>query len=233
MRFTLDRLPGDPILLQRMLREAVEAIGLVEADLEARDATLKTQGLRIEKLEHEVARLRRLQHGRSSERQDIDQLRLLFEDPAPANDDEVHSSVAPKSPPRRGARAPLSAALPRRTIDHIAQRKCDCTGPLAEISSDVTEVLNYIPARFEVLRHCRPRLACRRCERIVQAPAPALPIPKARASSPLLAHMIVSRFADHQPWHRQEMIFRRLGADIDRDLMAAGLVRSPGSSRRS
>lgn len=66
----------------------------------------------------------------------------------------------------------------------------------------------------------RPRIACRVCEQIRQAPAIDLPLPKVMASSALLAHLIVSRFVDHVPWNRQSVILRRQGIDIDRDVMS-------------
>ena len=80
MRFDLGHLPRDPILLQRMVRDAVETIDRTTADLTASAALAKLQTLRIAKLEHEVARLRRSQFGRSSEQHAADQLRLLFDE---------------------------------------------------------------------------------------------------------------------------------------------------------
>lgn len=163
---------------------------------------------------------------------DADQLCLLFEDAVTddavtgeaANDDTLGDD-APPAPIRRGGRAPLPAHLPRREIEHLPGTGSDrcarpgCDGAQVRIGQDVTEILDYIPARFEVIRHIRPRLACRACERIMQAPVPSLPIPKARATSALLAHLLVSRFADHLPWYRQSAILRRAGVEIDRDLM--------------
>src|SRR3546814_16754895 len=89
MRFDLDRLPTDPVLLQKMLREIAEVMELERAELGAAKQTVKAQGLTIEKLAHRLARLLRVQFGRSSEKMDIAQLHLMFEDvevPAPAND---------------------------------------------------------------------------------------------------------------------------------------------------
>lgn len=74
--------------------------------------------------------------------------------------------------------------------------------------------------RGSVIRHVRPRVVCRACEQIRQAPAVDLPLPKVMASSAMLAHLIVSRFVDHQPWHCQSVILRRFGLDIDRDVMS-------------
>ncbi|WP_370647443.1 IS66 family transposase [Polymorphobacter sp. PAMC 29334] len=214
-----------------MVRDAVETIDRTTADLTKSAALAKLQTLRIAKLEHEVARLRRSQFGRSSEQHAADQLRLLFDEAmtsdtvtgAPANDDTPGEDAVPAI--RRGGRAPLPAHLPRREIEHLPAAggdRCDrpgCHGAQVRIGEDITEVLDYIPARFEVIRHIRPRLACRACERIMQAPVPPLPIPKARATSALLAHLLVSRFADHLPWYRQSAILRRAGVAIDRDLM--------------
>jgi hypothetical protein len=91
MRFDLDRLPTDPVLLQKMLREMVEAMEVERDELKVAKQTVKAQGLTIEKLEHRLARLLRVQFGRSSEKMDDAQLRMMFEDveaiPEPANDD--------------------------------------------------------------------------------------------------------------------------------------------------
>ena len=144
----------------------------------------------------------------------------MFEEvdtPEPANDDLAAASK-PQSARKAGTRAPIPAHIPRLTQEHRPQ-SCGCGGTETVICEDVTEVLDYMPARFRVLRHVRPRIACRSCETIRQAPAIDLPLPKVMASSALLAHLVVSRFVDHQPWHRQSVILRRQGVDIDRDVM--------------
>ncbi|SLK13514.1 Transposase [Novosphingobium mathurense] len=222
MRFDLDRLPTDPVLLQKMLREMAEAMELERAELKTAKETVKAQNLTIEKLEHRLARLLRVQFGRSSEKMDIAQLRLMFEEvdtPAPANDD-APVAAKPQSARKARIRAPIPAHIPRQTTEHHPGPCAGgCGGPETTISEDVTEVLDYVPARFRVLRHVRPRIACRTCEQIRQAPAIDLPLPKVMASSAVLAHLVVSRFADHQPWYRQSVILRRQGVHIDRDVM--------------
>ena len=99
MRFDLDRLPTDPVLLHKMLRELAEVRDLEQAELKAAKATIKAQTLQIEKLEHRLSRLLRVQFGRSSEKMVVAQLRLMFDEvdlPAPANDDAPASnSFAP------------------------------------------------------------------------------------------------------------------------------------------
>jgi transposase len=223
MRFDLDRLPTDPVLLQKMLREMAEVMEHERAELKTAKATVKAQNVRIEKLEHRLARLLRVQFGRSSEKMDIAQLRLMFDEveaPEPANDDEP-AAPRPQSARKPGTRAPIPAHVPRQVVDHQPGPCVEgCDGAGTKIGEDVTEVLDYIPARFRVLRHVRPRVACRTCEQIRQAPAVNLPLPKVMASSALLAHLVVSRFVDHLPWHRQSMILRRQGVTIDRDVMS-------------
>lgn len=218
MRFDLDRLPSDPVLLQKIVQEMAEVIELERGALKAVKETVKAQTLTIEKLEHRLARLLRAQFGRSSEKMDIAQLRLMFEEietPVPANDDGIEKLQRDR---KAGTRQPIPAHIPRQTTEHRPE-PCDCGGADTVISQDVTEVLDYVPARFRVLRHVRPRISCRACEQIRQAPAIDLPLPKVMASSALLAHLIVSRFVDHQPWYRQAAILRRQGVDIDRDVM--------------
>lgn len=222
MRFDLDRLPTDPVLLQKILRELAEAMELERTELQAANATVKAQNLKIEKLEHRLVRLLRVQFDHSSEKMDIAQLRLMFDEidaPQPAND-AAPATVEVQSVRKAGVRAPIPAHIPRQTTQHHPG-PCSggCGGAETVIGEDVTEVLDYIPARFRVLRHVRPRIACRTCEQIRQAPAVDLPLPKVMASSALLAHLVVSRFVDHQPWHRQSVILRRQGVHIDRDVM--------------
>jgi transposase len=225
MRFELDRLPSDPVLLQRMLQEMAEVLEQERAALKAAKAVVTTQGLTIEKLEHRLARLLRVQFGRTSEKMNIAQLRLMFDEidtPVAANDDAGSSGgVQTPAPRKAGVRVPIPAHVSRKVVEHRPETCTPgCAGQQTQIGEDVTEVLDYVPASFRVIRHVRPRVACRVCERIRQAPAIDLPLPKVMASSALLAHLIVSRFVDHLPWNRQSMILRRQGIVIDRDVMS-------------
>ena len=125
MRLDLDRLPTDPVLLQKMLREMAEAMEVERGDLTVARQTVKSQGLTIEKLEHRLARMLRVQFGRSSEKMDIAQLRLMFEDvdtPEPANDDVA-------------AGAKLKSA--RKAAEHRPE-PCGCGGAQTVIREDVS-----------------------------------------------------------------------------------------------
>lgn len=88
------------------------------------------------------------------------------------------------------------------------------------IGEDVAEQLEYVPAAFRVIRHVRPKWACRGCERIEQAAAPARPIARGMASAGLLAHVLVSEYADHLPLYRQAQIYARAGVELERSTLA-------------
>ena len=82
---------------------------------------------------------------------------------------------------------------------------------LSKLGEDVAEILEYVPAQFKVIRQVRPKLACTACDTIVQAPAPSRPIERGLAGPGLLAHVLVSKYADHLPLYRQAEIYARVG----------------------
>lgn len=123
---------------------------------------------------------------------------------------------------RKPARRPLPEALPRET-ETIAPKQdaCpDCGCKLHLLGEDVTETLEYIPARFKVIRTIRPKMSCSCCSRVLQEPAPIRPIHRGIAGPGLLAHVLVSKYADHLPLYRQSEIYEREGVDLDRSTLA-------------
>ncbi len=193
----------------------------------AQRAELQTRALLIEHLKLQIARLRRAQFGRSSEQltAEIEQLELTLEELEASVEptvDTVPTVAAPIPPPlARPVRRPLPATLPRETVTHTPECTCpDCGGALRPAGEDVAEVLEYIPARFKVIRHVRPKFACPRCATLVQVPAPSRPIARGLAGPGLLAHVLVSKYADHLPLYRQSEIYAREGIDLDRSTLA-------------
>ncbi len=91
---------------------------------------------------------------------------------------------------------------------------------MKQLGEDISEQLEYVPASFRVIRHMRPKLACTCCDHITQAAAPSRPIERGLAGPGLLAHVLVSKFADHLPLYRQSAIYAREGVDLDRSLLA-------------
>jgi transposase len=159
----------------------------------------------IEQLKLLIAKLRRMQFGRSSEKIDgqIEQLELRLE-ALQVNDAEIVAEmpekVASVKPVARSARQPLPAHLPREVRTHLPKLAAcpDCGGELRKLGEDISEVLERIPSRFQVIRHVRVKLACACCDRIVQAAAPNRPIERGVAGAGLLAHVLVSKYGDHR-----------------------------------
>jgi transposase len=190
-------------------------------------ATLLSREVEIEKLKMELARLKRLQFGRSSEQLSarIAQLELSLEE-LEASESVIASPIVAVQPIQereraKPARRPLPAHLPRETVTHVAACACpDCGGALKPIGEDVAETIERIPARFKVIRHVRPKFSCEHCQSIVQAPAPSRPIARGLAGPGFLAHVLVSKYADHLPLYRQAEIYAREGVDFDRSTLA-------------
>lgn len=175
-------------------------------------------------LEHQLAKLKRARFGSQSEKldQQIRQLELMLEDlqttrsADKAAEPTIHSNPTPSS-----ARRALPEHLPRETIEHGKQHDCEhCGQALSLIGEDVSEQLEYVPASFRVIRHCRPKYRCDECDRIVQAPAPSKPIPKGYAGAGLLAHVAVAKYCDHLPLYRQSAIYAREGVELERSTLA-------------
>lgn len=214
-------LPNDVETLQRLLAER-------DAALEQIRAQLHSQTVEIERLRLELAQLRRMKFGRSSEALDekIAQLELRLEELEAEEASAPAPQVLPEVPREKPVRRPLPRHLPRENLVHAAlpsDQPCtcpECGGAMRMLSEDIAEVLEYVPSRFKVIRHVRPKLSCRVCEKIVQAPAPVRPIARGLAGPALLAHVLVSKYCDHLPLYRQSQIFAREGIDLDRSTLA-------------
>ena len=216
-----------PIDLSLLPDEVRALIAAQAATIMRQQAELDGQQARIALLRAQLAKLRRLQFGRSSEKLDtaIAQLELALED----LEEESGSKTAPQLPASadselgkaRPARRPLPPHLPRDVTLHATACVCPaCGGTLRPLGEDVTEVLDYVPASFRVIRHVRPKFSCRSCETITQAPAPSLPIRRGRAGAGLLAHVLVAKFCDHLPLYRQSKIYAREGVELERSTLA-------------
>ncbi len=193
--------------------------------------SLKIALLTIDKLKVELAYLRRMKYGRSSEQMEHAQLELvggMVVVPAAEPVSNVTAIDAGRkkrvAKPRPGLRE-FPEHLPRRTIVHtppLGSTGCDCQAcgrALREIGQDVSEVLDYEPGSFHVVRHVRPRLACSGCKTITQAAAPSRPVERGMAGPGLLAHVLVGKYADSLPLYRQCQIYAREGVMLERSTL--------------
>ena len=221
-------LPSDPDELRAFAAALQAEYTSVKSALETE---IYAKTLHIEKLKSQLAALRRARFGRSSEKLDreIEQLELLIGDL-----EEVQAETAERmqSPQTAGSaqcrdrmqpvRKALPDHLPREIVSHDPACACpSCGGTnLTVIGTDTREVLEYVPSQFKVIVHERPKVSCRDCEAITQPPMPSLPIERGVPGPGLLAHVLVSKYCDHLPLHRQSAIYAREGVAIERSTMA-------------
>src|SRR5215467_2458494 len=185
----------------------------------------------IEHLKLLLAKLHRMQFGRKSEKlaRQIEQLELRLEELESSRSQKEPNAPEPTpitasstSTPAKPTRRALPDHLPRETRRHEPRETVcpQCRGELRKLGEDVSEMLEYVPASFVVIRHVRSKLSCTRCDCIVQAQAPSRPIERGLAGPGLLAHVLVSKYCDHQPLYRQSEIYARQGVELERSTMA-------------
>ena len=204
---------------------------LIEKDtaLSAETAKRIAMAEHIALLKQQLAELRRMRFGRRSEKLDenIRQLELSIEELETSagefNDPSGAEAQTPEPEARKKSqtRKPLPDHLPRSVVNHGDHPgRCECDGQLCKLGEDISEVLEYTPASFHVIRHVRPKYSCRHCEKITQAHAPSRPITRGRAGPSLLAHVAVAKYADHLPLYRQSAIYAREGVELSRSTLA-------------
>jgi transposase len=211
--------------------DALRALILVQhQQLITKDEQLLSREREVEHLKLLLAKLHRMQFGRKSEKlqRQIEQLELRLEE-LEANGSEKEATPEPTFPPAsatptavKATRRALPEHLPRETRRHEPKETIcpQCQGELRKLGEDVAEVLEYVPASFRAIRHVRPKLSCSKCDFIVQAEAPSRPIERGLAGPGLLAHVLVSKYCDHQPLYRQSEIYARQGVELERSTMA-------------
>ena len=206
---------------------------LVE-ELHAKVVSLTDRNRNLEhrnrRLEHLVRELRRAIYAKKSEKLHPDQLLLAFEELEGALAEAETNAPASTTPTPRAKRPAavrnighLPAHLPR-VFDVIEPQStlCPCgCGEMTKIGEDRTERLHIVPAKLQVIVTVRPKYACRKCEEgVTQAPAPTHLIEGALPTEGMLAHVLVSKFADHLPLYRQSQIYARSGLDLHRSTLA-------------
>lgn len=213
----------------------MNAVANLPDDIDALKAIILAQQEQNARLEALVAAFKQAMFGRKSEKIDPDQFELALEDIETAiaqveAEGEANPLVTPTqtATPRKANRGSLPRHLPR--IEEVIEPEstlCDCGCERHVIGEDVGERLDIVPAQFRVIVTRRPKYACRSCEGgIVQTPAPAHLILGGMPTEATVAHVIVSKYADHLPLYRQAQIYSRQGIDLDRSTLAAWVGRA-------
>lgn len=218
-------LPEDPATLQKII-----------VDLTAQ---MDKQNSQLQKVERLLAQLIQAKSGRRSEQLSREQLALFgtAESAAAASEDDQDSDDDPSTPAagsdqqnasRRRGRKALPAHLKRQRIEHDlaeADKQCQGCGQARRlIGEEVTERYDYIPAQMIVIEDACKKYACA-CT-VKTAAKPAQPIERSTASASVLAQVIVAKWADHLPLHRQAKMFRRFGVEMADQTLCDWLAQS-------
>lgn len=212
--------------LREVVRSLIGTVTTQQLQIDRRDHEIAFKQAVIDKINHEMAVLKRLKFAAKSEAFNAEQKSLLEEtiDADLAALQAELDTVLPvkdkgaKNAPKRLA---LPANLPRREIRHEPDgTTCSCGCALRRIGEDVAEKLDYRPGVFTVERHVRGKWVCAQCETLVQAPVAPHIIDKGIPTTGLLAQVLVAKYVDHLPLYRQESIFGRAGHSIARSTLA-------------
>jgi transposase len=198
-----------------------ERVAHQDGEIERRDRELQRCQVKIDRLTHEMALIKRWKFAACSEQLHGEQRSLLeeaiqveLEQPAPSAPTKGSAKQVPK-------RARLPSTLPRIDVhQEPGGTVCGCGCEMKRIGEDVSEKLDYTSGVFTVERHVRGKWACVKCQTLVQAPVPAQLIDKGIPTAGLPAQVLVAKYADHAPLYRQEQIFGRAGFAIPRSTLA-------------
>lgn len=135
--------------------------------------------------------------------------------------EELDDAITVPAHTRKRSRKPLPKNLPRNIMLHDIDdedKQCDCGCMKECFGEEVTEQLEYVPAELSVTAHVRPKYSCPKCKSgVAIAPMPILLLPKSIAAPSLVAHIIIAKYQDHLPLHRQEQIFKRIGVELPKN----------------
>lgn len=167
-------------------------------------------------LKQELANIKRMLFGKKSERFVPDDSQLTFFDTPEEKEDEKKEISTPSKKKKtldknKAVRKPLDENLPR--VEIIIEPIENVEG-LDKIGEVISEILEYKPGVLYVKRFIRPKYAKPNEEGVIIGDMPSLPIPKGNAGASLLAHLMVSKYVDHLPFHRQKKQFKRLGVEL-------------------
>ena len=231
------------VLAAQMLKHIEQQTRDLEAKqklLERKDRDIAYRDAKIEKITFELTRLKRWKFGAKSEAMTTEQ-RQMFLDTILEDEADLEAQLAalqaalpnetvkPKAPPRRPRRQALPDHL--RRVEHHHEPEdttcttADCGQPMTRVGEDISERLDIVPAEFFVHRHIYGKWTCRCCqrqgiERLLQEPADPQIIDGGIPASGLVAHTLISRFVDHLPYYRQEIINARAGVHTPRSTLA-------------
>ena len=219
--------------------EALKALVRAQAEqLAEKDAALAQSEQKLALIQRELDALQRRITGRHRGERFVvspDQVALFAAAEAPVPVPTTRGARARKGRDAHG-RSRLPAHLPRAEIVRDVPKDAACSlcgGELKPIGEAVSERLDWIPGRFVVLKVRRQKCACPEHgdAGVVTAPEPALGLPRAKAGPGLVAKVVVDKYVDHIPLHRQARRFQRAGLDLAVSTLSGWVMQLAGYAR--
>lgn len=154
---------------------------------------------------------------------DDERAKLVASKPIDTQEKGTQSETPTK--PKRQKRLVIPDNLDIHTIIHEPpSTTCECGCQMTQMGQDVQDKLGFKPKQFYRERHVYPKYTCRNAacnrERLVQAKTEPQIIDKSVATPELLAHILISKYADHLPLYRQSLIYQRSGVYLSDSTLA-------------
>lgn len=235
----LSALPNNPEILKKIIADQLLKNREYESKLDSFQSEIKTYQQRIEIYEESIAYLKNKIWGPKTEKlREKDERQLCLFDEAevlqeiPQSAEEI---TVPAHQRKKSGRKPIPQHFPRVDVVHDlpdSEKQC-CGKEMVRIGEEVSEKLDIIPAKIQVLRNIRYKYACKVCEGVESengtvkiAPAPAQLIEKGILSARFIAWIITAKFSDALPFYRQENIFVRMELELSRATMANTTIKT-------
>lgn len=189
-------------------------------------------------LEEQFRLTQQKRFGASSEKTNLDQMELLFNEAEatanPSLPEPTIETVIYRRTKKQGQRDMMLENLPVETVEYrlsTEEQVCSCCGgSLHEMSTEIRQELQIIPAQVKVLKHVRYVYSCRQCERenvktpVVTAPMPSPVLPGSLVSPSSMAYVMSQKYIDGMPLYRQEQQWVKLGVTLSRQTMANWMI---------
>ena len=242
MNVDLTHLPDDVSILKEIIHSQAATNTEIKSDNSTLERSLTELRTQYSLLEEQFRFLKNTIYGRKSEKyvaeESTPQISLFneAEDVAEttATEEKAEEVTVTAYKRAKGGRKPLPPELPRVEVIHDlaeTEKICGCGAQLSRISSEVSEKLDIVPAKMQVIQNIRYKYVCKSCEGVESeggavkiAPLPPQLIQQGIASPGLVAHVATSKYADSLPLYRQEKVFDRLGVDLGRATMANWMI---------
>ena len=238
----LTHLPDEVSILKEIIHSQAATNTEIKSDNSTLERSLTELRSQYTLLEEQFRFLKNTIYGRKSEKyvaeESTPQISLFNESEevveTSATEEKTEEVSVASYKRAKGGRRPLPPELPRVEVIHDlseSEKICGCSKELSRIGSEVSEKLDIVPAKIQVLKNIRYKYACNVCEGVESeggavkiAPLPPQLIPQGIATPGLIAHVATSKYADALPLYRQEKIFERMGVDLPRATMANWMI---------